>query len=276
MLAGSRGYGTTDHLRTKAVPGAAVDPRPRHCPPGPTKSAKPGVFRSRASSGDGCRPRPPASGGSTDRSLVKSDRLTPVASIRHSSALNCSSFCCATRTAADSAPAVQTARVDRTISRATPVLMVITTVAAVSASTSNEPQSSANEARSRTRRHCAVIPPLACKAAAFGELARITGKSGEFQRVSYRRIAETGTPARRRNRRICDLSRRSAPARRRTPRSAFRQRQGEREARAAFVLDGSHAPVVGHDDLLNEWQSQPGAPGLGGEERAEHPFRDRW
>ena len=116
-------------------------------PSAPRKSTAPGTLRSRESAGVGWRPVPPAAGESRDRSVLSSECRMPAASTRHSSAANCSSFCCAAATADDCAPAAQTACLDRTINSATLVVIAMTTATAISASSRAAPAAPSRAAR---------------------------------------------------------------------------------------------------------------------------------
>jgi hypothetical protein len=63
--------------------------------------------------------------------------------------------------------------VDRTSRRATPVLMVITTAAAVSASISNEPESFLIRASAVNRQNRGVTTGVDCKAATHRRIAEL-------------------------------------------------------------------------------------------------------
>ena len=187
----------------------------------------------------------------------------PAASVRHSSAVSCSSFCCATTAAADATPAIQTARVDRTMRRATPVLIVMITAAAVNASSSDEPVSSAmsddREAMtsvSSARAQPAGTSPKSLGKTLWSPLQTLVGL-GHCERLARRRIAGSATYGAEGGRR-----------------SALGERERERDPRAAFVGHGADAAVVGHDDFLHERKAKTGATRLGREEGTEHPLRD--
>ena len=147
--------------------------------------------------------------------------------------MSCSSFCCATTTAADCAPVVQIARVgpDDEESHAA-VQIVITTAAAVSASSSDEPESSAmsDDHESHDLRE-------QCKAAAHWQIVEINSKKARLRSrtvgdrgMSRGRIAGFATSGRR-VAAICDAS------------FSVGERERERDPRAAVVGHGPTRPL---------------------------------
>ena len=276
VSSGSPACGTIDQRRTNAAPAAADPPRLARC------RRRRGNPRSRRCVQSSATPAATAAGrcpvgrwiDGTGR-CCRSERRLPAASTRHSSAANCSSFCCASQTAVDCVPADHDRPPGRTISRPATPVVIATTTASRPALRPARPSRPDERLASR---------PDADPAAASRHRRSLRGKAAGQPAGRNRRSRKTqprcsAAPVRD-SRRNCAESRNLRLSRRPARgcgSAAQRSASGSVNARRAPPSPGAialDAAVVSHDDLLDQREAQPGAPGLGREEGTEHPFGD--